>query len=212
YGTARALTFNADLIDEAGLDLDHPPSDWAELRDWARELTRWDGDKLVRAGFHLYANDLELFEAFTLFLQGAGGSLLNEDGTDVAFDSDAGVAAVEFMARLVVQDRVTVPGFGIGDSSSAPFPSGRAAFAINGNYGLTSAEKGNINVAVRSMPGQYGGHTSLIGPFAFAIPEQAPAKEAAARYVEFALDVEQQIAFAATSRNIPAVPAAAESE
>lgn len=212
YGTARALTFNADLIKESGLDLDQPPADWEELRGWARELTRWDGDKLVRAGFHFYSNDLELYEAFTLFLQGAGGSLLTEDGSDVAFDSDAGVAAVEFMARLVVHDRVTVPGFGIGDSSSAPFPSGRAAFSINGNYGLTSAEKGKINVAVRSMPGQHGGHTSLIDPFAFAIPEQARALEAAARYVEFALDEERQVAFAATSRNIPAIPAAAESE
>ncbi|WP_157683259.1 extracellular solute-binding protein [Microlunatus soli] len=211
YGTSRALTINVDIAAEAGLDVDRPPTDWDELRGWAKELTRWDGDKLLRAGLHLYANDLELYEAFTLFVQGAGGRVLTEDGTDVAFDSDAGVAAVEFMAQLVIKDRVTVPGFGIGDSSSAPFPSGRAGFAINGNYGLTSAKKGKINVAVALMPCRDGGYTSMIDPFAFAIPAKAASRQGAARFIDFALSEEQQIRFAAVSRNIPATATAAAS-
>lgn len=211
YGTSRALTINADLVDQAGLDPHEPPKNWEELRAWAKQLTRWNGTRLERAGMQIYSNDLELYEAFTLFLQGAGGSLLTPDASDVAFDSDAGVTAVEFMAQLVVADRVTVPGFGIGDNSSDPFPSGRAGFAINGNYGLHSAEEGKINVVVAPFPAQHGGYTSLIDPFAFAIPAGAKGQEAAAKYIDFALQEDQQVAFAATSRNIPAIAAAAES-
>lgn len=210
YGTSRALTMNADILDQAGIARTAHPTTWEELLDIARECTRWSGDTLQTAGWHLYGNDLELFETFVLLLQGAGGRLLSPDGSRVEFDSEAGIDAVAFLEDAVVRHRVTVPGFGIGDMSANPYSGGRAAFTVNGNYGLRSATNGGIDIEIALMPRRESGFTSLIDPFAFAIPAGAANVDGAAAYVNFALSREQQVAFALASRNIPALADAAD--
>lgn len=206
YGTSRALTINVKHAEKAQLDLDAPPTSWEQLREWGRAMTDRSGDRLKVAGFHLYGNDLELFEIFTVLLQGAGGSLLSDDRRRVTFDSDAGVEAVEFLRTLVHEDEVTIPGFGIGDSAQgSPFSSGRAGMSLNGNYGLNSAEKGNTELVVAPFPKRDTGFTSLIDPFCFGVPKGASGAEAAEKFVAFAMSREQQVAFATTSRNLPAL-------
>jgi len=209
YGTSRALTINAAIARDAGLDVSRPPTSWEDLRRWGRAMTRRDGDRLKVAGFHLYGNDLELFEIFTLLLQGAGGSLLSEDRRDVTLDSAAGVDAVEFLASLVLDDRVTTPGFGIGDSAtSSPLASKRAGMSLNGNYSLNAAETAKIDLVVAPFPRRENGFTSLIDPFCFGVPAQARAASAARQFISFAMSREQQVAFAVASRNIPALTSA----
>lgn len=206
YGTSRALTINADLARAADLDLSTPPRSWEDLRRWAVAMTRWDGDRLLVAGLQLYGSDLELFEIFTVLLQGAGGSLLSPDRREVTFDSPAGVEALEFLRALVLDDRVTTPGFGIGDSAaSAPITSGRAGMSLNGNYGLNALETAKVDYTVAPFPRRDSGYTSLIDPFCFGVPAGATRADGARELVSFAMSREQQVAFAAASRNVPAL-------
>lgn len=206
YGTSRALTINTDLARQAGLNPSAPPRSWEDLRQWAVAMTHWDGDRLLVAGLQLYGSDLELFEMFTVLLQGAGGSLLSPDRSDVTFDSPAGVEAVEFLRALVLDDRVTTPGFGIGDSAaSSPITSGRAGMSLNGNYGLTALETAKVDYVVAPFPQRDSGFTSLIDPFCFGVPVGAKQPDAAKRFVSFAMTLDQQVAFATASRNVPAL-------
>lgn len=210
YGTSRGLGINRKLVAEAGLDPDKGPQTWAELREWAKASTKRPGGGMLQAaGIQLYQNDLEAFELFTLFLQGAGGSLLNADLTAPAFAGPEGIKALTFIGELVAVDKITDAGFGVGPGGMAnPFNQGRAAMMIAGNYSTNNALKGGIEFDVLPIPKENGGFTSLVDPFCFAIRAGAPNEKAAAKFIEFAMSPEQQIAFAVKSKNVPALKSA----
>ena len=210
YGTSRGLGINRKLVAEAGLNPDKGPQTWAELREWAKASTKRPGGGMLQAaGIQLYQNDLEAFELFTLFLQGAGGSLLNADLTAPAFAGPEGIKALTFIGELVAVDKITDAGFGVGPGGMAnPFNQGRAAMMIAGNYSTNNALKGGIEFDILPIPKENGGFTSLVDPFCFAIRAGAPNEKAAAKFIEFAMSPEQQIAFAVKSKNVPALKSA----
>ena len=208
YGTSRGLGINRKYVTEAGLDADKGPQDWAELREWAKALTkRQDNGLLEVAGLSMFHNDLETWEIFTLLLQGAGGTLFNDELTAPAFGGAEGLAAINFMFELLHTDKVTDLGFGLGPGGSAsPINQGRAAMIIAGNYSTNNALKAGIDVL--PIPMEKGGFTSLVDPFSFAVTKASPNQAAALSFVEFALSQEQQVAFALASKNVPVLKSA----
>lgn len=86
------LYYNRDLLDAAGVGV---PATMDELRSAARAVTERTGVK----GLALQAT----VDQFGIFLHAFGGSWLDEQGR-VAFDNDAGVAALQFMQDLVLVD------------------------------------------------------------------------------------------------------------
>jgi ABC-type glycerol-3-phosphate transport system substrate-binding protein len=210
YGTSRGIGFNRAHVVEAGLDPSSPPKTWAEFRDWAIALTkRQESGFLERAGFSLFHNDLEAWEVFTLFLQGAGGKLLSDDLTAPAFNGPEGVKALTFLHSLLVEDKVSDLGFGLGPGGLAsPFNTGRAAMIIAGNYSTNNALRAGIEFDVAPIPMENGGFTSLVDPFCYAVPRDARNVEGAVEFIEFALAPEQQVAFAVESKNVPVLKSA----
>jgi multiple sugar transport system substrate-binding protein len=100
--SVRCLYYNRGMFREAGLDPDAPPRTWEEYRSIAARLTGdRDGDGAPDRWGLASQITVTMFE--NLIVQ-AGGSLLNEDETRVAFDSPEGVEALEFMADLLVRD------------------------------------------------------------------------------------------------------------
>jgi len=210
YGTSRGIGLNKKLVADAGLNPEVGPQNWAELREWAKALTnRAESGLLQVAGFSLFHNDLEAWEVFTLFLQGAGGTLLTADNSAPSFAGPEGVKALTFLHELLHTEKVTDLGFGLGPGGLAsPFNTGRAAMIIAGNYSTNNALKAGIDVDVVPVPMENGGFTSLVDPFCFAIPAASPNKDAALTFVETALSTEQQVAFALESKNVPVLRAA----
>ncbi|WP_108399078.1 ABC transporter substrate-binding protein [Devosia submarina] len=210
YGTSRGIGFNRAHVVEAGLDPENPPKTWAEFRDWAIALTkRQESGFLERAGFSLFHNDLEAWEVFTIFLQGAGGKLLNDDLSAPSFAGPEGVKALTFLKGLLIDDRVSDLGFGLGPGGLAsPFNTARAAMIIAGNYSTNNALRAGIEFDVAPIPMENGGFTSLVDPFCYAIPRDAKNIEGAVAFVEFALSPEQQVAFAVESKNVPVLKSA----
>lgn len=210
YGTSRGLGLNRKVISAAGLNPDVTPTNWAELREWAKTLTkRSEFGMLEVAGFSLFHNDLEAWEVFTLFLQGAGGSMLTADLSAPNFAGPEGVKALTFLHELLHVEKVTDLGFGLGPGGLAsPFNTGRAAMIIAGNYSTNNALKAGIEFDVAPIPMENGGFTSLVDPFCFAVPAASPNRDQAVGFVEFALSAEQQVAFAVASKNVPVLKAA----
>lgn len=210
YGTSRGLGINRKLISEAGLNPDQGPQNWAELREWAKAATKRPGGGMLQvAGLQLYQNDLEAFELFTLFLQGAGGTLLTADLSAPSFAGPEGIKALQFIQDLIVVDKITDVGFGVGSGGmSNPFNQGRAAMLIAGNYSTNNALKGGVDFDVLPIPKENGGFTSIVDPFCFAIRAGSPNEKAAAKFVAFAVEPEQQIAFALASKNVPVLKSA----
>jgi multiple sugar transport system substrate-binding protein len=210
YGTSRGIGFNRKLVQKAGLDPDSPPKNWQELRDWAKAMTERTGSGLLHvAGMGLYSNDLESWELFTLFLQGAGGQMLSNDLKSASFAGPEGVEALTFLHDLIQVDKVTDPGFGVGPGGlSSPFNQGREAMIIAGNYSTNNALKAGIDFDVAPIPKKDGGFTSIVDPFSYAIPAASPDIDAALKFIGFALSPEQQVAFCVASKNVPVLKSA----
>ena len=205
YGSSRGLGFNRAAVVEAGLNPDAPPTSWEELRQWAIAMTKRNGALLERAGFNLFYNDLSMFELFTLFLQSAGGSVLTDDLTGPAFAGPEGIKALQFLRDLVLVDKVTDTGFGLGTGAGAdPFTQQRAGMIIAGNYSINNSLKAGIDFGVAPVPLENGGgFTSLVDPFCFAIPTASPNQAQAQTFIKFALSEAEQVKFALTSKNVP---------
>lgn len=144
--------YNRTLFSEAGLDPDSPPTTWDEWLQAARTLTRYDDDRLVRAGTSLYGGDF----AEVAYLATAGGQLMTDDGRRVAFTGEAGLAAVEFTYELGTGTyRGGWPDWGdfTGGDDTGAFMGGRLAMHTGGilsySYYATNAPDLDFGVAVR---------------------------------------------------------------
>jgi len=125
---ATALYYNADALEEAGID---PPETWDDLRSAARKLTTGE-----RSGFLFSAvgNEEGTF-TFLPFLWQAGGDVQT-------FGGEAGVRALTFWNDLVNNDRSAsreVINYGQADVYNQ-FIAGRAAMMINGPWQLPQLE------------------------------------------------------------------------
>ncbi|MDO1582669.1 extracellular solute-binding protein [Rhizobium oryzicola] len=210
YGTSRGLGFNKALAQAAGLDPASPPKTWEEIRHWAMAMTKRTGSLLQCAGFNLFYNDLGSFELFTLFLQSAGGSMLSDDLKAPAFNGPAGLKALQFLRDLVLVDKVTDVGFGLGTGAAAdPFTQKRAGLIVAGNYNINNSLKAGIDFGASAVPLEKGGgYTSYLDPFCFAVPAAASGRAQALEFIKFALSEAEQVKFALASKNVPALKAA----
>lgn len=90
----RALWYRKDLFQEHGLDPEAAPQTWEEIRDAARKIVRYDGDKVTRIGMSL-GEDI-LVHAFLT----NGVKTHTEDLRRAAFNTPQGLEAMEFWTQL----------------------------------------------------------------------------------------------------------------
>lgn len=85
------LFYNADLFDAAGVD--YPTADWT----WADEQAA--AEKLTDASAGVWGDyqPISYYEYYKA-VQQAGGQFLTEDGSAADFDTDAGIAAADWIA------------------------------------------------------------------------------------------------------------------
>ncbi|MFP3953262.1 MAG: ABC transporter substrate-binding protein [Candidatus Acetothermia bacterium] len=138
--SAMVLFYNTDLIDE-------PPATWDELLEISAEVTEdTDGDgKIDQYGFGLRPTP----ELFSLFFHQAGGEFLSEDKSELLIDSEEGVQALEYMARLREHSLYQT------DYLSGPFGSGKVAMYIGSSAGapyVDSACEGNHGWDAAPLP------------------------------------------------------------
>jgi ABC-type glycerol-3-phosphate transport system substrate-binding protein len=135
----RALFYRKDFLKEVGLP-DTAPQNWDEFRDAAIKQTKMDGDVFVRAGWHAGVGQF-CFQNYVPLLWQNGGELLDDAHSRCAFNSDAGVEALAFWARLIIEDKVgpveDMPA--VGDMS--PYVAGTQAMAFSSYGELINAQK-----------------------------------------------------------------------
>jgi multiple sugar transport system substrate-binding protein len=92
-GETTGLFYRTDRFEEAGID--GPPATWEEFQATAEQLTDTANDEY---GYELFASESAYY--WYPWLYQAGGDVLTEDGTDIAFDSEEGMKAAEFYVDL----------------------------------------------------------------------------------------------------------------
>ncbi|WP_372593323.1 ABC transporter substrate-binding protein [Actinotalea sp.] len=199
FGVARM-----DLLAEAGYDA--PPSTVEELREMAIALTERDASgNMTRAGFDLQSNDSR--QVFETFLFSQGGTLFNEDVTEPAFNSEAGVEALQLMSDLINVDKVEDTGWSSTDVVVNPLINGRAAMGLAHNNLWTQAQEADPTVLENLQPFLIPGDepSMFFGGTLATMSSKSNSPEAAQALLEFLTSAGPALAANEQRGNIPAL-------
>jgi len=201
------LYYRADLFEEKGLEV---PTTWDELVGVGQQLVEdTDGDGTPDK--YLYGIYPDAFR-WAQFLYENGADILNPDNTEAVFNSPEGVEATQFLVDMVNKYHIA---FDIGEEEAiTPIKDGRMAMFSDGPYMMGVIKdgapemEGMWKVAPHPYSKQRG---SYLGGTGLVIPARAANKEAAWRFIEFAMRLDNAIGVYKYSGAAPGLKAALES-
>jgi ABC-type glycerol-3-phosphate transport system substrate-binding protein len=214
----RAFYWHKALFMDAGLDPERPPATWDAVEAASdRLLKRQPDGSLERVGFVPVWGNPPSFYAFFIYLWQAGGEFLSPDESKPAFNSAAGLRALEWMVRQVMK----AGGLRALQPLTAGLPAGRDVFT-SGRLGMqfgTSATKTtyeqnvpDVKFGVGALPLPSGGRPmNYAGGHAQGIPKAARQPEAAWRLSEFLVTKEVQLPWVNAVGTVPVLKALATS-
>jgi multiple sugar transport system substrate-binding protein len=185
---SRALFYNVDLFEKAGLDPGRPPETWDELIDAARRIDELTGDV---SGFGLNMGErYVLYKKFMAFAWGNGGGILGPDGR-VIFDSPENIEALEFYKRLAAYSLKEKQ-----EVLDHYFKSGQLGMQISGAWNLKNypieAPDLNYRVALVPKPSRAKGvHGSFAGAEMLVVFKRSSRKADALKLARFLHDYPQ---------------------
>lgn len=190
----QLLFRNTEIIDEA-------PENFEALAESCSQAEEADVDCLT--------TQLSQYEGLTVntvgFMEGWGGSVLDDDGETVTIDSDEAQEGLQALVDAYDDGVISA------DSTSATeeetnlaFVEGRTAYAINWPYMYTNAEDGEAsevagNVEVSPLMGKDGVGVSTLGGYNNGINVNSEAKATARDFMEFIISEDNQMSFAEAS-------------
>lgn len=211
--SARALYYNVDLLNEAGVEA--VPETWAELEDAAQAIVDFYGGEVYPWGIDMTTDEGQA--AFAYYTWGNNGGFVNEDGEWI-LNSDANVEAIEYAISLVNNgytnpNPATQTRYDLQDM----FGAGKLAMVIAPNSVPTYiADKGytNVNFATASIPHNEGAGSSSVGvmdrimAFRDDSADQAARNEAIGKFLSFFYDPENYVGWVSMEGFLPAVNSA----
>ena len=177
------MYYNPDLVKAAGGDPDNPPKTWDEVIALGGKIKalgngvdgidfRWQGDDWM----------------FSALLFGAGGKMLNEDESKVAFNGPEGEKAVEILARMVKEGGMPVFTKPAGEQA---FAAGKVGFEFQTTGALVNTiknvgDKFTLRTAKIPLIDSVNGHLPTGGNAVVILTKDAAKQEAAWKFAKFA--------------------------
>lgn len=198
--TIRALFYNQELFDQAGID--EPPATWEELIDTAGKIKEATGID----GFGVPMTTFEGQAYFSYFAWGNGGDW-KKDGEWV-LNSPENVEAVQFISDLVHEHKVTNPEpTAINrDEMHKIFGAGRLGMMISPNYltAILASESPDFQYGMGAIPVKEGISPINLGVQDFLMVfKSVQHKEEVAKFLEFFYDDENYEAFVISQGFLP---------
>lgn len=196
------LFYNKPMFAEAGIE---PPTTLDELVEAAKATVKTDGaGNIMAAGFTLDMSGQDHHWWREVLVRQFGGAPYDENG-DVAYDSEAGVAAMQFYADLQNVHKVGLMGFM--DESQAAFRAGMAAMTIDGTYRLGAFSTTPFEWGVVELPANADGlRSNYSSYFANGIGAGAEGEklEAAEKFLQYLSSPEAMEIWLETVGELPA--------
>ncbi|HLS67857.1 MAG TPA: ABC transporter substrate-binding protein [Kiloniellales bacterium] len=204
------LYWNKDAFAEAGLDPDAPPSNWEEMVEMGKTLTKDDGSQwgvMVPSTGYAYW----MFQAFALQ---NGIELMNSEGTETYFDDPAAVEALEYWVSLSAEHGIMPGGTVEWGTLRQNFLDGQTAMMWHTTGNLTAVRnEADFDFGVALLPAneRYGSPT---GGGNFYIFKDATEEEqqAAFTFVKWMTAPERAAAWSIETGYMGVTPAAYETE
>ncbi len=174
-----------------------PPATWEEYLQMAKDLTAdTNNDGTIDqfgTGFRPAANP----EQFLNFLEEAGGSILNEDWTEVTINNEAGLQAMEYAVSLAPYSLIT------SEYMSGPFEANQVCMFIDTSagyyYNNKAAEAAGFEMGIARVPMGPVNQKSMIqgtNLAVFDINQTQAQKDAAVLLARFLLRAENTVFWA----------------
>lgn len=132
------IVFNKTVFEKEGLQLPSQVENtwtWDDLREYARKLTKREGDNVTQYGYYVSTSRMPTFE----YLWSNGVDLFNKAGDECTFASKEGIQAIQFLADLMLTDKVSpTPTFVKSQKADDLFMSGKIAMMNAGNWSMTN--------------------------------------------------------------------------
>jgi multiple sugar transport system substrate-binding protein len=195
-----ALVYNKKLFAQAGVA---PPNDswtWQDFRNAAKKLT----NASTKTYGWAYVNDgsEDTVWRYLAMLWQAGGQLLNSSNTAPAFDSHAGLVALQQLQAMAVTDKSVYLDTG-NDNYLQVFNSGKIAMLWTGPWDLSSIAKG-VSYGVTELPGYNGDHETISGPDLYMLFDHSSARAAAAeKFIAWLTSAKVDLTFAIATGDLP---------
>lgn len=159
-----ALIYNTKLFDQAGLSYPTDQWSWDDFRTAAKKLTN-PATKVYGTAYSVSGSEDTTWHLWPLLWQ-HGGKIL--DGTKPAFNSAAGVAALESLRQMAVDDKSMYL-----DQTDEQYPrlfnSGHIAMMLSGPWSLLDIKAAKLSYGVAELPGFNGDHETVSGPDVWAL-------------------------------------------
>lgn len=166
---------NTAHVAEAGLNIDEWPEDGDTLIEWAKAMTRIEGDSVVRSGIMMTGSGVQPTVTWGIVAEQMGFQRISDDGKSVAVNPDAGKAAMQWVLDLFDTHKVSTrdvtdryKAFGTGQGSifwTGPWtingyltqglPFVTKHFPKIGDKRVTYFERGALELYVQSDPSRY---------------------------------------------------------
>ncbi|UQU61967.1 ABC transporter substrate-binding protein [Couchioplanes caeruleus] len=170
-----ALIYNKKLFDAKGVD--HPTDTWSweDFRAAAKKLTD-PATNTYGTAYSVSGSEDTTWHLWPLLWQN-GGKIL--DGTKPAFNSDAGVKALETLRVMAVDDKSMY--LDQTDEKYGPlFNSGHVAMMLSGPWSLLDIKTAKLDYGVAFLPGVNGDHQTVSGPDLWVLFDHDDANRAGA--------------------------------
>jgi len=175
-----ALEYNKDLFDAAGVA--YPTADWTwdDLRAAAEQLT--DPDAGV-VGFAINPD----FARWIAVLYQAGGSVTNDDFTEMTINSPEALAAMEFFVGLVTDGFAAQASDLDSGWPGEAFGKAKAAMTMEGNWIISYLKDQfpELNYGVVELPAGPAGKATMAFTVCYGVPAGGANTEAAIKVIDF---------------------------
>ncbi|MCR8723299.1 extracellular solute-binding protein [Frigidibacter sp. SLM-1] len=205
---ALALFYNKRLFEEAGITT--PPATLEELVADAKLMTKTDGaGNITQEGLTSGMTGQDHHWLREVLFRQFGTPPYNEDGS-VAYDNEAGAAALQWYVDLQAKEKVTQNTFM--DEAQAAFKAGRAGMHIDGSFriGALKSTRG-LDWGVAELPSGMGVQSNYASYWVNAISSKAEGEklEAAEKFMAYITSDEAMQIWLETVGELPAKPTAA---
>lgn len=170
-----ALIYNTKLFADAGVA--EPTNDWSwdDYRAAAKALTD-PSRNIYGTAYPVSGSEDTAWRLWPMIWQ-RGGDVLNQGNDKVTFNDQAGVASLELLRSMAVDDKSVY--LDQTDEKAGPlFAAGRVGMLISGPWQLYDLKQAGTPYKVVYLPGYNGDHTTVSGPDLWALFDHNDANRA----------------------------------
>ncbi|MGZ4616906.1 MAG: ABC transporter substrate-binding protein [Actinomycetes bacterium] len=196
------LLYNKTVFDKAGVA--YPTNDWSwdDYRAAAKKLTD-PSTKTYGAAYSVSGSEDTTWHLWPLLWQ-KGGDVLSSDQKKAAFNSDAGVHALELLRAMAVDDKSMY--LDQTDEKYGPlFAANRIGMIISGPWQLYDLNTAKTKYGVAYLPGFDGRHDTVAGPDLWVLFDHKDANRAhwAFEFTKWLTSAQQDAKWNLAQGNLP---------